>query len=297
MDTEKCRALLHVVESGNIRASAAELGYTPSGLSRMMASLEKEFGLTLLTRSRQGVRPTAECQALLPAVKRVAQAATACIEQAHAIAGLEEGSLRIGIAYPQFYPVLTQVLGAFSKEHPGIQVSVREANSTPLANMLAEGDLDFAIISKRKGPFEWHELIADRLVALVPADHPLAGEQTYPLERFTEDPYIEIGPGEDTDNYLAFQRFGIVPRTCFSVSLDSAGYEMVDAGLGVTLTNAIHAESHAQQEPGGRPHAIALPTAPVIDISIGIATASDVNSSPAAKAFKEFALPRFKANF
>ena len=42
MDTEKCAALLHVLESGSITAAAEQLGYTVSGVSRMMAALEAE---------------------------------------------------------------------------------------------------------------------------------------------------------------------------------------------------------------------------------------------------------------
>ncbi|WP_417081700.1 LysR family transcriptional regulator, partial [Mobilibacterium timonense] len=51
MDTRKVRALIAVVESGNMTAAAEELGYTPSGMSRMMDTLEKELGISLLIRS------------------------------------------------------------------------------------------------------------------------------------------------------------------------------------------------------------------------------------------------------
>lgn len=49
MDTEKCRALLAVLEAGSLSAAAEKLDYTPSGLSRMMAALEQELGFPLLS--------------------------------------------------------------------------------------------------------------------------------------------------------------------------------------------------------------------------------------------------------
>ncbi len=55
MDTEKCRALLAVLEAGSLSAAAEKLDYTPSGLSRMMAALEQELGFPLLSRSHNGV--------------------------------------------------------------------------------------------------------------------------------------------------------------------------------------------------------------------------------------------------
>ena len=51
MDTEKCRALIAALELGSLTAAAESLGYTPSGISRMMAALEDEMGFPLLIRS------------------------------------------------------------------------------------------------------------------------------------------------------------------------------------------------------------------------------------------------------
>lgn len=62
MDTEKCKTLLCILESGSISCAAEKLGYTPSGVSRMIASMEQDAGFPLLIRSRRGIVPTAECK-------------------------------------------------------------------------------------------------------------------------------------------------------------------------------------------------------------------------------------------
>ena len=54
MDIGKYRALLRTVEMGNITRAAEELGYTQSAVSRIIADLEQEWGVTLLTRGRGG---------------------------------------------------------------------------------------------------------------------------------------------------------------------------------------------------------------------------------------------------
>ena len=71
MDTEKCRALLAVLEAGSLSAAAEKLDYTPSGLSRMMAALEQELGFPLLSRSHNGVQPTRACRTLLPTLREL----------------------------------------------------------------------------------------------------------------------------------------------------------------------------------------------------------------------------------
>ena len=66
MDTKKIRALLTALEKGSLTAAAEEMGYTQSGLTHMMNSLEDELGIRLLVRSKGGVRLSPAGRELLP---------------------------------------------------------------------------------------------------------------------------------------------------------------------------------------------------------------------------------------
>ena len=72
MDTKKCIVLLSVLDKLNITEAAKSLGYTPSGVSRIIESIEKELGFSLLIRSHDGVLPTTECSLLLPLFRELA---------------------------------------------------------------------------------------------------------------------------------------------------------------------------------------------------------------------------------
>ena len=50
MELERYRALLTAIEKGSLSAAGEAMGYTPSGISRMMAALETEHGFPLLVR-------------------------------------------------------------------------------------------------------------------------------------------------------------------------------------------------------------------------------------------------------
>lgn len=58
MDQNKRVALLTAIDLGNLTRAAEQLGYTQSGLSYVIKTLETELGFPLLLRSRSGVRPT-----------------------------------------------------------------------------------------------------------------------------------------------------------------------------------------------------------------------------------------------
>ena len=71
MNTQKIRILLKAIELGSLSKAGAELGYTQSALTQMMRSLEDEVGFPLLDKTNKGVRPTAEAEILMPAMRQI----------------------------------------------------------------------------------------------------------------------------------------------------------------------------------------------------------------------------------
>ena len=71
MNLLKYMAFVKTVEYGSFTKAAEMLHYSQSGISRMIADLEKEWGLSLLERSRAGVRLTAEGSQLLPYAQKL----------------------------------------------------------------------------------------------------------------------------------------------------------------------------------------------------------------------------------
>lgn len=65
MDYEKCKALICSIDFGKLSLAAQHLGVTTPTISKMITSLERETGLKLLNRTREGVTPTESCLKLL----------------------------------------------------------------------------------------------------------------------------------------------------------------------------------------------------------------------------------------
>ena len=288
MDTEKCGALLCVLESGSISAAAEKLGYTVSGVSRMMAALEAESGFPLLIRSKRGIVPTEDCRRMLPTVRELARLGVLYRERSSAVRGLETGVIRIGSVYSTYYDWLAQTIAGFSAQYPGIEIRFLQGNSSEFYARLSEHEADFCIVSRRDSDHEFHLLRKDPLVAWVPGDHPCVKEGFFPLENFETEPYIETYPDQETDNSLAFRANGLTPHSRF-LSVDvQATRAMVAAGLGVSLNNAILARS---LDLSG---IATLPTRPLYEVEIGIAVPRKEHRSPAADRFLRYALDRLE---
>ena len=286
MDTEKITALLKALETGSLSAAAENLGYTPSGISRMMASLEAETGFPLLIRARDGVRPTRECEALLPHFKELTEEARRTEQVAESLRGIESGEVSVGTPYPAYFETLSRLMADFSRRYPGIRLGLLEGMSTELAGKVERREADFCIISRREGEFDWRPLLEDPLVCLVAADHPLADRGFVTPEDLRREPFIMLHPQVETDCSRYLAEVGVEPGVRFSCRDTYAVYHMVEAGLGITVDNHIFAAR-------ARSRVKILPLRPEKRIPIGIASPPKDRLSPAAARFLEMAKEYF----
>ena len=285
MDTEKCRALFEILKQGSFSAAAEYMGYTPSGLSRMMSSLETDAGFPLLIRGRDGVKATGECEKLLPIYRELLAVEEKYRQAASEIAGLQTGTVVVGTAYSIYYKWMSEVIAAFKEKYPGIEVKIKDGKSTELYRMIADHEMDFCIVSRREGDVSWHHLFDDPLVAIVSAKSPLAQKDSFPVRAFETEPYIETFRGQDTDNDRMFRRNRISPNIAFETEDTYASHRMVEAGLGVSLSNYIESKERSS----GKSVKLMELDPPQI-VEIGIAAPNDEYISPAARKFKEFAM-------
>lgn len=282
MDTNKLRIFLKILEAGSLTGAAESTGYTTSGISRIVLSLEEETGFPLLSRSRSGIVPTEECLKLLPVMEEIMRSVEKYEQTADHIRGIETGSVTIGTAYLSYYPMLAEIIANFSRDYPGITVKIVEENSSILVDMLEQQKVDFCIITKRPGSFRWHHLQKDALHAWVCADHPAVEDGCYDIRRFDTDSFIELFPGQqETDNAQFFRANDIRPNVKYSTSHVEAAYSMVKAGLGVTLVNHFFIKKND-------PDVTALPLRPASELSIGIALQQEKVMSPAARCFWKY---------
>ena len=276
MDSEKLRILISVLDCGSLTDAAQRLGYTPSGVSRAVASLKEEFGFSLLIRKHEGVDPTEACLSLLPEVREILHHNDLLNQKAEEILGLTMGSVAIGSAYSSVYVPLEKAVSEFHARWPGIAFHMASGFSTDLCEQLLNREIDFAVIGKREGPWDWIPLEETRMMAWVPADSAYASLPEFPLKVLEKEPYIEIYSGVDTDNKRALASLHIRPNIQMHAKDSYTAFTMVEAGFGIALNeqaNCVFAS----------PRVRILPAEPACGVEIGIACLPDL--SPACRKF------------
>ena len=134
MDDKKWEVVLSVAELGSFSLAAEKLGFTTSGLSRLVAALEKEMGLCFFDRGKAGATPTRELLELMDSIRDFVRSGESLKERASALQGGVVGDVRVGTAYASFYRGLSQAVRSFTRQYPHVTVDLLYGNSTALAN-------------------------------------------------------------------------------------------------------------------------------------------------------------------
>lgn len=288
MDINKYRIFLRSVDSGSFSKVAEETGYTPSGIVHMMNTLESEMGFPLLVRSRRGVRLTPDGERVAPILRSLVKWEEQLHQVSSDIRGAVSGSITLGCYYSIAVNWLPEVIRQFQKDFPNIKIQMLEAVHQKLDDLLAEQRVDFCVFSAPPaGDVEWIPLRKDRMVAVLPEKHPLAGAEAYPIANYGIEPLIMPAEGNDYDIMRVLEKHKITPQVSYSTGEDNAALAMVEKELGVGLMNELTTV-------GRRNTAVILPLDPPESIEMGIAVPSLKKASPAARRFIEYLVRELK---
>ena len=243
MDTKKVQALLAAIDLGSLTAAASDLGYTQSGLTHMMNSLETELGLNLLLRSKSGVRLSPAGQELLPEMQRLADAADALSLAAERLRQRNCSTLRLGAYSSIARHWVPQILAEYRKVCPDIKVSLIMDGLSELYTAVRDDELDCIMTSYDESLAQglgWFPLWEDELVAVLPANYPLE-EDFLPVECFDGTQFLM--PSQGADTYI-LPIFAASPRKIephiITTNLDDESIvSMVEHGLGVSLLSRL----------------------------------------------------------
>lgn len=166
---------LHAVESRSLSKAADQCHIALAAASRRIAMLEDSLGVTLLDRSSRGVAPTPAGLALAAHARQVLQQVGRLTAELSDYAKGIKGTVRLHSTTSALTQFLPEQLASFSGRFPEIRLQIHERRSGEIVRAVVAGDADVGIIVKGP-PADGLETFAygrDRLVAVLPKDHPL----------------------------------------------------------------------------------------------------------------------------
>jgi len=279
MDLKKYKVFLTAVDLGSFTKAAARLDYTPSGVTHMMNALEDELGFQILTRGKNGVKPTENGARLAPVLRELLHLEEEFSQTVSEINGLNTGTITIGSYSSIAVHWLPWIIKNFQHDYPNIRIKLMEGIRQEVIAWLEERKIDLGFISYQPGmKFDWVPLRDDPMLAVLPVDHPLARENAYPLKSCETENFIMPACGYDYDVVELFRDAGLSPNIRYETFENYAALSMIECGLGMSIMNELITKGRVG-------NVVKIPLQPEKHISLGIAVPNTEKLSPAAKKF------------
>ncbi|MBQ7713721.1 MAG: LysR family transcriptional regulator [Oscillospiraceae bacterium] len=280
MESKKLEALLMAADLGSFTTAAEVLGYTQSGLTHMMNSLEREVGFALLERGRRGVRLTDRGEQLAPLMREFLRTGTELNDAVEQLSAARGGTIHTAAYASLAMHWLPAIIQTFRAENPSVDVDIRMADhvDAPYA-LLSQGKMDVIFVSRQEqGRYDWVHLKDDAMYAVLPKDYPVGGRTAFPLHEFDGKDFLMPAQGFDKDILRIFDREGVRANVRPTVVDDAAVVSMVEHGLGVSMMTELTLKGRAER-------VLTLPVEPAASRELGVAVRSLEGAPEALRRF------------
>ena len=176
----------------SITQAAQKLYVTQPAISNAIRELEKEFSVSLFSRTKNHIVLTKEGEAFY-------QKASVLLDNIHETTsklydlGKQVAPIRIGIPPLLSTVFFPDMLTAFYKKYPDTPVELFEYGSVRAANLVLEDTLDLALVNLNfyeTNKLNSCQLLSDQLVFCVSREHPLVKEKSVSVEMLKDEPLI-----------------------------------------------------------------------------------------------------------
>ena len=287
MELRQVRYFVVVARERHFTRAAAEIAIAQPALSQQIRALERELGVVLFDRTTRHVRLTAAGEAFLVHAERLLAEAAEARRAMQEFAGLARGRVAFGTVPTLPDRWLAGALAGFNREHPAIELVLREETTDDLVASIQGGRLDLALLhleGDAAAGLATAELFAEDAALLVVPDHPLVARGRVRLADLRDEPWVFLKAGGGIRRQVldACAAAGFAPRVAFESSALGPVRAMAAAGLGVAAVP----RSVAHED--GPPVAVVELEGSVARRTVGLAWRPGVRLPPAPAAFAEF---------
>ena len=282
MDAKKLEILMTAVDLGSFSRASEVVGYTQSGLTHLVNSLEREIGFPLIVRSHNGISLTEQGRDLMPDIRQFLQANASLENRIQGIREKQTETIRIA-AYASIAMFwMPEILYRFRRICPNVDVDLRMVDhALEPFELLQDGKTDVIFASRQNyGTCEWTPLYHELLYAILPKDYPLKSSSEFPLKEFEGKEFLMPYGRFDIDVHAAFKREGVKANEQTVYVDDETVIRMVGKGLGISMMSELMIR-------GNTDDVLCIPVTPKSIRELGMGTEKGVELSESVRRLKE----------
>lgn len=248
-DLTDLRLMVKVAEANSVTGGAQALFLSVPAASTRIKNLEESIGAKLLFRTPQGVTLTPPGQTFVQHARLVLGQLERLRGDLQEYASGIKGHLRVWASATAMGEFLPPVLQTFLRQHPDVNVDLRERLSHDIVRSVGEGKVDVGIVSgyERTEALQVIPYRRDRLVMVLPRGHALASDSAISFADTLD--FDQIGLQEGSALRAFLQRLCDDLHRSLKLRIEVSNFEgacrMVEAGVGVSVMPESAARRHA----------------------------------------------------
>lgn len=181
MDLKQLEYFQCICEEGSISKAAERLYISQQGVSKAIASLEKELDCQLLERTTKGVRLTAAGQTLQKGAKRLLKDRDILLAEMQEFKQSE--TLSVSMVIGSRFSLRPRFFDLFLERHPGLRLEIEELENEECIYNLEHGRADVILVHEMEQTKDCvSQLFKEEILTVImPKDHPLANRKELSL--------------------------------------------------------------------------------------------------------------------
>lgn len=246
---EQLRLVALIGETGSLARAADELHLTPAAVTQRLTRAEEDWGTPLVKRGPRGASLTDAGHVLASHGHRIHTEVVRALEAFDEWGDDKRRRLRIGAFQAAALHLLPPALTALRHRDAAADISVVDIRSTHGPSLVADGDLDLAVIAAWDNPpqlpagVELHQLMLDPMVLVLPEDHSaaLSSRPKVRLRDLSQEAWVVIRAGSDARDQFdrATRAAGFEPVIRFETESYDVAQALVGTGYGVALVSRL----------------------------------------------------------
>lgn len=211
------RYFLAVAESGSFSRAADRLGISQPSVSQQMRDLETALRVSLFQRRGKRILLTPRGLIFQEHARSVLRQLETLLQELNSEPGQLRGALHVGVVPALNVPLVPELIGRFSADHPAINITVEEISSLEIETALEEGRMDVGLgfLTRHSPNLRYERLFTDEFALVVSQSHPWAKKAFVPLSQLHQQRLLQL-----PDSFVMrrmidtiFQNHHVRPRT------------------------------------------------------------------------------------
>ncbi|MBS3821359.1 MAG: LysR family transcriptional regulator [Planctomycetes bacterium] len=204
MNINVIKTFCDLVDTGSFSRAADSNYISQSAVSQQLAKLERDLSVQLISRGGGMVAPTEAGKAFYRGAREILRRYEQMLGEVRSASDAVRGVLRVGTIYSVGFYLLDPYVREFITGHPEVHLHVEYTGWNHICAAIIGGEMDLGVVAcpETNRSLEIVPLVDEELVAVLPPEHDLAGENDIEPQQLNDEDFVAFEANIPTRRHI-----------------------------------------------------------------------------------------------